>query len=299
MIAQFRCRAPWCGLLGVLLLLAGCGDLPRPFAGNPGATALRLARPPPSRLAVPTPGAALLGDQAAAGYAAAVASALVDQEVPAVAAPAGKDDWRLDLTAERRGGAVVPGFTVVDPTGAPQGKTEGDAVATAAWSQGSTATLRRTAATAAPAVATLLTRIDAARRGADPHSLLNRPARVWLKPVTGAPGDGNTSLTRQMREQLSQQALVVQDTASGTDFTVQGDVATQTIAGDQQRVEIIWVVTDAENRECGRVAQLNEVPRGSLNGLWADVALVVAREAAGGIHDVIANHIGGKPAAKP
>jgi hypothetical protein len=38
--------------------------------------------------------------------------------------------------------------------------------------------------------------------------------------------------------------------------------------------------------------QLNQVPAGSLNGLWGDVALVVAQEAAGGVHDVIVQQSG-------
>jgi hypothetical protein len=40
---------------------------------------------------------------------------------------------------------------------------------------------------------------------------------------------------------------------------------------------------------------LNEVPAGTLNGLWGDVAFVVAEEASGGIRDVITN-AGGFPA---
>ncbi len=59
-----------------------CGGLPRPFEGDPGATALRLAVPPPSRLAVPTPTAALLPQSAAETWAGAVADDLVGQEVP-------------------------------------------------------------------------------------------------------------------------------------------------------------------------------------------------------------------------
>ena len=45
-----------------LLALVGCGDLPEPFLGNPGATGRILAQPPTPRLAVPPPGNALLPD---------------------------------------------------------------------------------------------------------------------------------------------------------------------------------------------------------------------------------------------
>ena len=55
-----------CAMLAVLALLAGCGDLPRPFAGNPGAMARRLSQPPPARLAVPVPTDALLAEAASA-----------------------------------------------------------------------------------------------------------------------------------------------------------------------------------------------------------------------------------------
>ena len=54
-------RLAW---LAVALALVGCGDLPRPFMGRPGAEAMRLAQPPPPRLSVPPPGEALLGNGA-------------------------------------------------------------------------------------------------------------------------------------------------------------------------------------------------------------------------------------------
>jgi hypothetical protein len=56
-----------------------------------------------------------------------------------------------------------------------------------------------------------------------------------------------------------------------------------------QRIEIVWTISRRDGHDLGRVLQLNEVPAGSLNGLWGDVAFVVAQEAAGGVRDVIAN----------
>ena len=40
--------------------------------------------------------------------------------------------------------------------------------------------------------------------------------------------------------------------------------------------------------------QLNEVPPGTLDKFWGDVALVVAQEAAGGVKDVILNQAGAR-----
>ena len=49
----------------LLTLLAGCGTLPRPFEGNPGATARKLAQPPETRLFVDMPDAGLLAPRQA------------------------------------------------------------------------------------------------------------------------------------------------------------------------------------------------------------------------------------------
>ena len=74
---------------------------------------------------------------------------------------------------------------------------------------------------------------------------------------------------------------------AGADFIVQGDVRMVPIAGGQQRVEIQWAVKAASGDERGKVVQLNDIPAGSLDHYWADVAIVVATEAAGGVNDVI------------
>ena len=276
----------------MLLVLAGCGDLPRPFEGRPGAAASRLAQPPPARLAVVPPSQAYLTETAAARYAAAVALAMQEESLPAVADPVRPGDWRLELLAELRGEQVVPGFRVRDPSGAEKGHAEARPVALAAWAAAAPETLERAGREAAPTVAALLASIEAARREADPDSLVNRPVRVQLRPVVGAPGDGNRSLARHMRDQLGKLGMVVQEQAAGADYSVHGEVSVTNARGGQQQVEIRWKVADAKGAEAGQVAQLNQVPRGTLAGLWADVALIVAQEAAGGVRDVIRNQTG-------
>ncbi len=270
-----------------LLALVGCGDLPEPFLGNPGATARILARPPTPRLAVPPAGNALLSDAGSQTLAADLTQALQAQEVPAVPGGDGRSEWRLVATASQRGATVVPLFTVVDPQGKDRGKTEGAAVPTATWAAADPATLQQTAADAAPKIAALLTNIETALELADPNSLYNRRAKVMVADVTGAPGDGDTSLTQQMRSHLALLGPTVQTSPAGADFTVRGQVRAVPIPDNKQRIEVQWLIKNAAGQDLGRVVQLNEIPAGTLDHAWGDVAGVVATEASGGVNDVI------------
>jgi hypothetical protein len=279
-----------CCLL-LLLLLASCGDLPEPFLGNPGATARLLAQPPAPRLAVPPPGNALLPDDASRRYADSLAAGLQAVEVPAFADRVRPNDWQLVASAEQRDGNVVPLFHVLNPKGEDKGQAEGTPVPTRFWAAASADTLAQTARDAAPRISNLLTGIQ----HADPNSLFNRVAKIQVAAVTGAPGDGNISLTRQMKAQLAALGPVVQDDATGVDFIVQGNVRMVPIPGNQQRVEIQWSVKVPSGDERGKVVQLNEIPAGSLDHYWAEVAVVVAKEAAGGVNDVLARQSGREP----
>jgi hypothetical protein len=288
-----------CLLLLLALLPAACGDLPQPFLGNPGATGRILVQPPTPRLAVPVPGQALLPNTSAAAYAKALANALQNQEVPAVAGPAQPGDWRLVVNVTLHGATVDPVYAVLDPNGRDRGTSKGKPVASADWAAATPATLNHAATEDAPDITNLLTHIQAALQHANPNSLYNRPARVQVLPVTGAPGDGDLALTKEMRTILSQLGPIVQDTAANADFIVHGTVRLVPIAGKQQRVEIQWSVATPGGDERGRVVQLNVVPAGSLNGYWGDVATAVAQEAAGGVRDVILRQSGRTPDQQP
>jgi hypothetical protein len=275
-------------LLG-LLALAGCGDLPQPFRGQPGATAMRLARPPAYRIAVPAPTQALLTADDAEAYAKSLADALVAQEVPAVSGERFPLDWTLEIVAMRDGRSIVPRYVVRDADGLEIGDFSGRAVAAREWVEGGGEVHRAAATLAAPAIAGMVARADARRRTGDETAVGANPPAIRLIPVRGAPGDGNQSLTARMAERLAGIGLRVTETAAGAQFAVQGQVAVVNTSPGVQRVEIIWTVSRRDGYDLGRVLQLNEVPAGSLNGLWGDVAYVVAAEASGGVRDVIAN----------
>ena len=278
-------RGALLGLLG----LAACGDLPQPFRGQPGDLATRLARPPAYRLAVPVPAGALQARAQAEAYAEALAEQLMAQEVPAVAGDPWPLDWVVEISATRQPAGVMPRYALRDGDGTLLGEATGRMVSTRDWLLGDQDALRRAAADGARSLAGLVARADALRRTGDERAAGSGPPVVRLLPVTGAPGDGNRSLTARMAERLAAYGYQVQDTSDGAEFAVQGVVETGPGIRGQQRIEIVWTVQRRDGYDLGRVVQLNEVPAGSLNGLWADVAFVVANEAAGGVRDVIAN----------
>jgi hypothetical protein len=284
------------GLLAVTLLsLSGCGDLPEPFLGDPGREGMVLRQPPDPRLAIPPPATALLSDGAAHLLADDLATRLQQGEVPAYAQPAEKTDWRLAIKAKVDGTRVVPLYTVLNPQGQAQGAMSGQPVSAAAWASGDPATLQQVALQAAPGISSMLSGIQNSLMRADPNSLYNRAARVLVPDVTGAPGDGDVILARQMRAKLAALGPRVSGDMKRPDITVQGQVRIVPIAATQERVEIQWIIKDAKGREAGRVIQLNVIPTGTLDHYWGDVAVVVAQEASGGVEQVIQRLSGKAP----
>ncbi len=278
--------------------LSGCGDYPTPFKGNPGATAARLAQPTAPLLVVVTPDDPTLPPDARQALADKLATALQGHEVPAQAKRPTTADWKLVSKLEVRGRSVVPVFTVKDPAGADQGSAEGAPASADSWAVASPDFLRMVASEAAPRISDLLSSIRITRDKANPNSLLNRPARVMVADVTGAPGDGNKTLTKQVRDHLAAYGLLVQPAKSGADFLVRGEVVVTPTPNHKERVEIVWAVTVPSGDERGKVVQLNEIPAGMLAHYWGDVAVAVATEAAGGLNDVIARQTGREEAAK-
>ncbi len=273
-------------------MLSSCGDLPRPFAGNPGRAALALAVPPPPRLIVPAPTSGLLPAPDAQVWSQAVTNALVSAEIPAFAMAVHAGDWQLRLSASLDGSQVTPKFTLIDPKGRVKGDVTGSPVQAAAWAQAAPLLFQQSAAQAAPQIVGLLRAVDASLKQSDPNSLYNRPARIFFTGVMGAPGDGNVALARGMRARLPETGDQIVDRAASADFLLRGTVKVTDEPGGQQQVEIHWLVSDPAGHLAGDVAQGHDVGKGTLDHYWGDIAAAVTEEAAGGVHEVITNYSG-------
>jgi len=275
-------------VLLVLLLLAACGRLPMPFERTTGASpASDLTRSPPARIVVPPSTSLGLTEHAARRFAGLLAGALQEQEVPATAAGIARPQYRLLASAEPAGGVVRLTYTLVDADGAVLGAAGGPrAVPAGPWAGGEEGVLRQAAVDGAQAVAALIARVDGAARAAVASGASPRTPTLRFGGVRGAPGDGNVALSRAVRSALAREGLVVQDGPTA-EFDLEASVSITELPRRQQRVEIVWTVRRADGTELGTVTQLNELPRGALDGLWADVAVVVADQAAGGVAEVI------------
>jgi hypothetical protein len=277
----------------VALALAGCVSLPMPFepGSTPSPAPVSLIRPPPARIVIPPPASAGLGADRAQRFAAELASALQELEVPATAAGIRNPEYRLLVNGEAEAGLVRLTYSLTGRDGRQIAATGGPRpVPARAWAEAAPETLRAVASDAAPAILRMLGAVEASAREQAPGAAARRLPSATLPAIVGAPGDGARSLDRALRAALEREGVVVAPEGAEAEFRIAGRVARAPAGRARERVEIVWTVFRADGLELGRVAQLNEVPRGALDGLWGDVAVIVADQAAQGVVEVIRRH---------
>jgi hypothetical protein len=101
--------------------------------------------------------------------------------------------------------------------------------------------------------------------------------------VTGAPGDGSSSLRSALQRELARNGVALGDTPSPQTYTVEGKVVLGAGSDGKQPITIDWSVSDPNGKKLGTVSQKNDVPQGSLDGAWGKTADAAAAAAAQGI----------------
>jgi len=114
---------------------------------------------------------------------------------------------------------------------------------------------------------------------------------VMIPAISGAPGDGNLSLTRAVRSLLEQQGVAVIDPNLPPDgfvperaYTLRGAVGMGApMPEGAQPIAITWDLYSPTGAHLGNVAQQNMIQAGSLDGPWGEVAIYAAMGATEGI----------------
>lgn len=252
-----------------------------------GHAAPPVALSPPDSAGIYVLPAANAPEPSAGALATAMAVALQQADVPASARAFNPESYRLQPVASvvpANGGSetVKVEWQLRNAAGKLIGSAPSQvATAATAWQRGDPGLVSALATPAAPAVAQLI-QGDAPL----PQGALN-PV-VALRVVTGAPGDGDRSLTRAMGAALERTNLVLAATpADKADFVVAGTVEVARADGQKQQVMVTWVLMRPDGSEVGRVKQENAVPAGSLNGAWGEIAYAVTNAAAPGVRQLI------------
>ena len=272
-------------LLGLMLLVAACTDL--------------SGLDPNARIAVAPSFATYLPNQASKPYAQVITTALKAQKLPAVADYPIYGDWQLKTRINRGSNTATPVFELQDPGGKLVGTVEARPVSFEVWRQGQADTLRQAATEAAPRIAAMFNRVVAERRQevearrrnevppAQSRAGYDRPTRVAITAITGAPSDGNVLLDRLMREKLKFMGEVIVDPSNAPDFTLRARIDDVTVDDKTHRIEIFWLLHNAAKQEVGEIVQLEEVAAGALSKGWGKLATSVTDEAAGAVRDII------------
>ncbi len=116
---------------------------------------------------------------------------------------------------------------------------------------------------------------------------VKRVIMAMVMPVTGAPGDGKTSLTKAIKKQLYAKGIRLTSQRTDSVYQVRGVVQVGTAKKGTQSIRIDWKVYDPRGKRLGTVTQKNEIPKGSLSGTWGPIADAAAGAAANGISKLL------------
>ena len=289
-----RARPLWSMVLVTLVatvLLGACGKLPKPFR-RPDAPPDALIRAKGGigvRVALPEG----TTDPMAKLIAASVVKSLSRREIPAVVGLEGRLRYALygKVTPGNQGGAPRLQWRLVDdrPDGGATKKGEtfftfdSQVESTRAdWEWGSPKLLDGIGAETGRLLAEAIAPEDKTLAASQPVA-----RGIWVRPIAGAPGDGDVSLTRAMRYALIGAKVAVTSEPNAARHHLQGQVVLGAAKNEKQPVEIRWTVTFPDGGIVGHAVQRNVVPAGTFDGRWGESASIIAAAAIDGVKDVL------------
>lgn len=264
-------------VLVATLALGACGNLPRPFQPDEKAEDNKLLVLPDRAGVIVLPVAGL-PEPMAVELASKVASALLQENVPATTGEGNRQSYLLEgETMRGDDGVPVAQFELRDPNGKLMKtvKTPIDRSVQTAGGMDLAAVARNTAGPIAAAL--------------QPDAVNPPPPRPLLKigKVTGSPSDGDVALARALDYALRRNGVKLAQPTDKESFEVRGEVSIISRGPKLRNVAVTWTVYAPDGSELGHVQQQNDVTSEFIEKAWPEVAVAVADGAAEGLADLI------------
>ncbi len=268
-------------LAAAMLALQACGPLPRPFKDK---TSNDLAHPRDGAGVVVAP---IDGGtpQFRNDLPDAVVEAFHAMNVPASVNGDLENAYLLEGRAFLHDGRVKVFWLLTNEQGrlVARRMVESDADERS-WEDARPRLLREIAGKTAFEIASRLKPMDAV------EAPTQRPYRLGLKEVTGAPGDGNVTLARAYRAVFREVRVPMVDDLAYADVVLSVKVNVTELNARTDSVEILWELSSPDGEVHGTIRQQNNVPRGFLRGKWGraayDVVWSVVEEIALTVEDI-------------
>ncbi|MEZ5670444.1 MAG: hypothetical protein R3F55_24025 [Alphaproteobacteria bacterium] len=278
---------PIAAALAALLALAGCDDGIDPLFSRQ-ALPPGLALLPADRVGIVVQPVTGVSEPFATEMAAAAADALQQRNVPASLRGGAASSYFLsgDMGMSQNDNGTVTLRVTWDLTG-PDGALVGSHTQHRDSPPPSERTgdlLRQMAADAAPQIAAMI------QTGAPPPPVAATAAAadnaVSIGAIAGAPGRGEAELEAALIASLPLYGVAVQPGA-GDGLRLDGAVTLTPVDAGTERIRLTWRLLDGAGTELGQLAQENDIPAGSLDGDWGEVAYLIADGVAAGIAQII------------
>lgn len=214
----------------------------------------------------------------AQALAEAVSKALQEQDIPALAPPGIiPGAHALRGKAALAPDALSVAWILTAPDGKPVAKFTGRDAA------GPTAAADDPALMALAARAALAIAPHFSTAGGDTWDA----TRVFVRDVSGAPGDGNAVLPQALRRALSGAGVSVSQIDDSKAVQVEGRVLLSELNTSAQLLKLSWRVLDPAGAEIGVIDQQNQVATGQIDTNWGEIAYLAADGAKDGIIDLL------------
>lgn len=282
----------WFTCLALVLVMAACGPLPRPFKPDQDSSANPLVGEVAAKGVwiepidgVSPPMSKMLTESLVKGFEIYGLHAFTGDNV--------NGRFRLKGRAEINDKdptlpyIVLINWTLYNYQGeAIENETQGVPGSRHDWEYGSPKIVADVGENGSEILASLIAKYDELESfGAQPVG--PKLAGLWVKPIEKAPGDGNVSLTRAIKAAIKGAGIAVAPERRFAEFVLEGNVSLSPHDDKLERVKIIWAVMTPEGREIGRATQQNLVDTGTFKGPWGEVAAMVAGAALEGIQGVL------------